>query len=199
MPIWKLQTAFTMDSALPRDVLVITPHFNDAGVGTDPQGLCDDLAAALSAWWTVTGQITVTAYDAQGTPPVYPQGSATVNPGGAPPSAVPREIAVCLSFYSVRNIPRQRGRLYIPFCVPNSAGVGGTGGVRPNASLQAKVGALAPIFADLGGVDVDWSVYSRTDDVARPVTNWWVDDEWDTVRSRGLRSTDRIVGTVDEA
>jgi hypothetical protein len=39
-------------------------------------------------------------------------------------------------------------------------------------------------------------VYSRREKVARPVTNYWVDDEWDTVRSRGLRSSTRVTGTL---
>jgi len=30
------------------------------------------------------------------------------------------------------------------------------------------------------------------------VSNWWVDDEWDTVRSRGLRPDIRVTGTVSE-
>ena len=29
-----------------------------------------------------------------------------------------------------------------------------------------------------------------------PVTNVWVDDEWDTIRSRGLKSTSRVTATV---
>lgn len=197
MPIWKLESAFTMDSALPRDKMVITPHFNDAGVTSDPDQLCEDLADALSAWWTVAGEVRVRAYDAQGTPPVYPAGEAINNPGGAPASVCPREIAVCLSYYSERNIPRQRGRLYVPMPVMLAAG-GHAVGVRPAAGTRTKVGDLAAIFADLGGLDVDWVVYSRVDDVARPVSNWWVDDEWDTIRSRGLRSTTRTTGTVSE-
>lgn len=197
MPIWRLQTEISMDSTLPRDVLTMTPHFNDQGAGTDPQGLCDDLAAAIATWMdSRVAQITVTAYDAQGTVPVFPQGRAQVNPGAAPASDYPREVAVCLSFYSERNRPRFRGRLYVPFVAlsPLSQNMG----ARPPVGVRNRVALLAPIFQDLGGVDVDWCVYSRVDDEARPVTNWWVDDEWDTVRSRGLRPTTRTAGTTSE-
>jgi len=197
VPIWRLQTEFSADSTLPRDGITITPHFNDQGVGTDPQSLCDDLAAALALYaGAPTRQISVTAYDAQGAKPVYPQGEAIVNPAVAPASASPREVAVCLSFFSERNIPRRRGRLYIPFLI---MGFTSPNTVRPTSVVRDKVGALAPIFADLGGVDVDWCVYSRVNNAAYPVTNWWVDDEWDTVRSRGLRSTTRLEGTTTEA
>lgn len=194
MPIFKLQCQIGGDSTLPRDQCVITPHFNDEGVGSDPQGLCDDLATALGTYFAGSRQVIVKAYDAQGTVPVYPVGEAIVNVGAAPISTLPREIAVCLSFYSVRNIPRQRGRLYLPLFALGLSGPG----VRPATAVRDKVAALAPILGDLGGVDVDWCVYSRTTDTAHPVTNWWVDDEWDTVRSRGLRATTRTEGTTAE-
>lgn len=197
MPIWRLQTEFSADSTLPRDVLTITPHFDDGGALTDPQGLCDDLAAALDTWvGTGERQIKVTAYDAQGTKPVYPQGEAIVNVGVAPASACMREVALCLSFYSQRNIPRQRGRLYIPAPLWTVAS-GLT--VRPSGPQRQQVMGLGPIFEQLGGVDVDWVVYSRADNDAYPVTNYWVDDEWDVVRSRGLRSTTREEASTSEA
>lgn len=198
MPIYKMQCAFTLDSLLPRDELVITPHFNDAGVGTDPDGLTSDLATALSDWWAVAGRVEVTAYEVAGPPPHYPMGQTILNPTGAPASNCPREIAVCLSYFATNNVPRRRGRLFIPHPVISTGTAGTTPDVRPNAATRTKAGALAPIFADLGGPDVDWVVYSRVDGVARPVTDWWVDDEWDTIRSRGLRSTTRLAGTVSE-
>jgi len=194
VPVWKLQTSIGGDSALPRDRAVITPHFNDQGVGSDPQGLCDDLADALAPYFLNDREIIVRAYDAEGTAPVYPEGEAVRNPGGNPASGYPREVAICLSFYSTRNIPRQRGRLYIPLYA-----LGGSIAVRPEPATRTKVMALGPIFSDLGGVDVDWSVYSKTDGVARPVTNYWCDDEWDTIRSRGLRATTREMATTSEA
>lgn len=198
MPIWRLQCSIQADSAFPRDAVVMTPHFNDQGVGTDPQGLCDDLADALSAWVRPANgrQLTVKAYDAQGTVPVLPQGEATRNTGLIPGSYFPRELAVCLSYYSERNAPRYRGRLYVPLLAMPAGPE--TPGVRPNEAFRAPVAALAPIFAGLGGADVDWVVYSRVGNVARPVTNWWVDDEWDVVRSRGLRPTTRTSGTLSE-
>jgi len=193
MPIWKLQTQIWSDSTLPRDSFVITPHFNDQGVGSDPQQLCEDLAAVIDTWVGLPHQITVKAYDAQGTVPVFPAGEATINTGASSASATPREVALCLSFYGGRNLPRQRGRLYLPapYLGPTAA--------RPTLAQMNKVGTLAAGFADLGGVDVDWCVFSRTTDTAHAITNWWVDDEWDTVRSRGLRTVTRVTGVTTEA
>lgn len=197
MPVWRLQTAIQGDSVFPRDAMVITPHFNDAGALTDPQTLCNDLATAISGYLLTPNskQVTVRAYDAQGTVPVEPQGEAIRNVGLAPASSVPRELAVCLSFYSTFNRPRMRGRLYIPVPIITTAGNLDT---RPPSTVRTKVGALAAIFANLGGTDVDWCVYSRADNIARSVSNWWVDDEWDVVRSRGLRPTLRLEGTLSE-
>lgn len=198
MPIYKMQCAFTLDSLLPRDELVITPHFDDHGVGTDPQNLTDDLAAGLSAWWAVAGRVEVTAYEVGGPPPHYPMAQTVVNPTGAPASNCPREVAVCLSYFATNNVPRRRGRLFIPHPVISTGTAGTTPDVRPNAATRNKVGELVPVLTGLGGVDVDWSVYSRVDGQARPVSDWWVDDEWDTIRSRGLRSTTRLAGSVSE-
>lgn len=189
--IVKLQCAFAADSTFPRDRFIITPHFNITSPGGDPQALCDDLAPALAAWCNGTREVKVTAYDSQGTKPVYPSGEAIVNLGQAPASTVPRELAVCLSYFATRNIPRHRGRLYIPLALTSQGGQ-----LRPSATLRDIVASLVPIFENLGGIDVDWCLWSPTDAAAYKVTNWWVDDEWDTVRSRGLRPTTRTQGTT---
>lgn len=194
MPIWKLQTSIWNDTLLPRDAFTITPHFNDQGVGTDPQSLCEDLAEAIHGWVGPLQQVQVKAYDAQGTKPVYPQGDATEVLGNFGVSTMPRELALCLSFFSVRNIPRQRGRLYIPATFLNASA-----GISPVSTQQDRVASLVPIFTALGGVDVDWCVYSRTNNAAYPVTDWWIDNEWDTVRSRGLRASSRQQGSTSEA
>ena len=195
MPIWRLQVATAADSLFPVDQIIITPHFNDQGATTDPQNLCDDLATAMAAYWNVPRQVEVKAYDAQGTAPVYPAATAIVNEGLFPASAGVREVAICLSYYSGQNRPRRRGRLYLP---PGLMTTLSLNSPRPTTTLRDKAGALAPILADLGGVDVDWSVFSRVDGVARPVSNWWVDDAWDVQRSRGLAPTVRTTGTVSE-
>jgi hypothetical protein len=196
MPIWKLQCSFQVDSALPRDAVVITPHFNDHGALTDPANLCNDLAVALGGWMTPANgaQITVKAYDAQGSVPVYPAASVVKNVGTTASSGYAREVALCLSYYADFNRPRSRGRLYLPpglmLTPPNSLDL------RPNATWRNKAMALGPLLAGLGGIDVDWVVWSRKDHVARKVTNYYCDDEWDVVRSRGLRATTRTAATT---
>ena len=195
MAILRLQCSFMYDTAFPRDRMVITPHFNDADALTSEQELCDDLADALVLWAGATGEVSVKSYDAQGTPPVYPNGEAVRNEGIVDSTNYPRELSLCLSYYSERNIPRRRGRLYLPIpIVGNSANAS----ILPTQTQIDKAMALAPILADLGGTEVDWVVFSRAANAAYPVSNYWVDNEWDVQRSRGLRATTRAQGTVGE-
>jgi len=186
-----------MDSLFPRDAMLITPHFEHTGVWTDTdwQDFAQDLSDAMYAFYAQGAgkQVNVKIYDAEGTIPVLPVGNATAGAGQNPAASVPREVALCLSYYSGQNTPRRRGRLYVPVCAIGQSLTG-----RPNPTVRDYVGTLAQLLADAGGADIDWVVYSRLDGDARPVSNWWVDNEWDTVRSRGLRATDRTVGTVGE-
>jgi hypothetical protein len=195
MPVWRLQTQMGADSAFARDYAVVTPHVDDGGLGTDPQGLCDDWAAFVATQMAAGQEVQVTAYDAQGTKPVYPQGHAILNAGQFPAAASPREVAICLSFYSERSIPSQRGRIYVPYyCIAGAA----AGGGRPGLTFRTAVMGWGAALAALGGPDVDWVVYSRKLDVAYPVTDYYVDDEWDTIRSRGLRPVTREAATTSE-
>jgi hypothetical protein len=193
VPIYRLQTYWQWDSAFPRDRFMINPVFNMLLPSPDPDALCEDLATALKTHFATVCELRVKAYDCQAAKPVYPSGDALRDQGLLQTSGVPRELAVCLSFYSQRNEPRKRGRIFVPAQL-----LGGTMGNRPSVAQRDKVAALGPIFANLGGVDVDWSVFSKRDNQARAVTNYYVDDEWDVQRSRGLRSTARTTGTTSE-
>lgn len=191
MPIYRAQVAVAADTVFPRDRTVNTLCFNDQGVGTDADGLAADLAAVMETWYVGGHEIDVRLYDMADAEPREIKGQAIINPGGAPASLAPREVALCLSFYSERNLPRSRGRIYLGVATASRP----LGDVRPPATTRTAALALADGFASLGGADVDWCVYSSSDAAAKPVTNAWVDDEWDTMRSRGLRSTTRSSST----
>jgi hypothetical protein len=194
MPVWRLQVSWQKDTTAPRDRMLITPHFNDIGATTDPQNLCNDLLAGLNTITPTTGELRVKAYDAQGSVPVYPQGDAIVNTGATQATAVPRELAICLSFYGERNVPRQRGRLYIPAWFLGIT----TPALRPPQPIT-KMTDLVNLFTGLGGPDVDWCVYSRRLDNPFSITDWWYDNEWDVIRARGMVGTARVKGTTTEA
>jgi hypothetical protein len=193
MGVYRFQIAWGGDTAFPRDRVTINPHFSVSGPLVNEQTLTDDLKTAIAAWTGASREITVKCYDAQADPPNFPKAASYSNLGTNPASSVPREVACCLSFRGALNVPRQRGRLYVPTFV-HSSSVAGV----PSATQMDKVAALVPIFTGLGGVDVDWCVYSRVNDQPYSVAAWHVDNEWDTVRSRGLRSTARNTGAVGE-
>lgn len=194
MPLRRLQISYLMDSALPRDVMVNNLHFNiiALGGGVDDQSLCNDLAAIMAAWCTKAPEIQVRSYDIAAEPPRFPLATAFANQGVNPPgSVIPREVALCLSFYGDRNVPRQRGRIFLPAPARLSAA-----GLRPTAQNMTDALDLADDFAGLGGANVDWIVQSNTANDHFKVSNAWVDDEWDTQRRRGLRPTTRQTRSV---
>ena len=73
---------------------------------------------------------------------------------------------------------------------------GGTLALRPTTTQQNNAATLGKCFTTGLPGGSAFVVYSRKEGVARPATNYWVDDEWDTVRSRGLRSSSRVTGTL---
>ena len=194
MSVWRLQCSWQADTIAPRERILITPHFEVLNPTPDIQQLCEDMLTGLQTISPFAGEMRVTGYDAQGTPPVYPQGEAIANQGLMAATNNPRELAICLSYYAERNIPRHRGRLYIPCFF---LGVS-TNSLRPGTGIS-NMTALVDLLVNLGGVDVDWCVYSRRDDRAYSATHWWYDDEWDVQRSRGLKGTARTQGVTDEA
>lgn len=168
--------------------MVITPHYT----GTDPQALADKLRDQLTAVtsWVSVPTITINVYLATGAPPHHPLASS-VHTGAAATSVMPREVAICLSYYATLNQPRLRGRVYLPAPI-----MGMASGIRPAPGDLPRALNFGPaLFKTLpaGHVPV---VFSRVAGTSAPITNYWVDNEWDTVRSRGLISTTRSVGTV---
>jgi len=184
------------DSLASTDAMCINPCFHDTGLTSDPQSLATALCTAVVALIGASRQVRVRLYDVNGTKPIYPAGEKQLNTGLAAVSTIPREIALCLSFYATENQPRKRGRLYIPMAIAGAAPADMT--VRPSSAIRSIVANWVPIFTGLGGVDVDWVVYSKKDNVSRPITDWWIDDEWDIQRSRGLRGGVRTKGTTTE-
>jgi hypothetical protein len=189
MATYRAQISFQLDSALPRDAVTISPHF----IGDDPQGLADRLGSNLLAHANVgaTVPLSVKIYDAKKAPPSYPlaihqQGT------GSKATGLPRELALCLSYYAQWNRPTFRGRLYLPLALLAVAAIG----LRP--SLQHMQSALdfRTIFTSGMPAGTYWVVYSRTTGQASQVTDVWVDDEWDIQRSRGLEGTDRQIAAI---
>lgn len=180
---------FPYDTTLPKDAISINPHFN----GSDPQALANALKANLIAYNPITtAPFHIKIYDALKTPPSYPIAEASQT--GTPPSAsTPREVAICLSYYTTYNRPRYRGRLYLPAwwftAVVN---------VRPSgAIITAALGFATSVLTRTMPTQTNWVVFSPTEGKSQGgVNNIWVDDEWDTIRSRGLSATTRQTAPI---
>jgi hypothetical protein len=190
--------SWAVGSSLPRDVMQVTPCFRHQAVlpFDDPnwQDLADDLAVGLNGWasGSATRQLTVKLYEIGGEKPNRPKAVAVNAAGSMSETSYPREVCVCFSFYGGRNAAHQRGRLYLPYWTLSST----PPAVRPSVSHRDKVVTLAPVLAGLGGVDVDWIVWSPTRNEATKVEHVYADDEWDIQRRRGLKPTTRSEATT---
>jgi len=175
-------------TGLPRDDIVNVFHFGGLGVAesfddyTQPlgQAYLDHLAPRLGG----VNQVTTTAYDLADAMPRPPQNVRVLALPGIPASG-PREVAVCLSYFADRNLPRNRGRVYLG---PWSGGA--TGQDRPGTPVT-DIDAFATAVHAIPSDVADWCVYSVRDHTMKPITDIWIDNEWDTQRRRGMRATVR--------
>jgi hypothetical protein len=186
--IMRAALSFPYDSALPRDVLNINPHFN----GPDAAAVAAMLKSNLLAYTpTADKPWSIKIYDAKKPPPSYPLAQES-NSATTPNSSVPREVALCLSYYAVYNRPSFRGRLYLPASWFTSVAA-----VRPAApTITAVLGFATSVLTRGLPAATFWTVYSKTHGTDAQVTDIWADDEWDTIRSRGLKPTSRQTAKV---
>src|SRR3982751_2212245 len=110
MSIFRAQISFPADTALPRDQMSITPHYT----GDNASALANWLKASLIAWpSTATRPFKIKVYDAEKAKPNYPLATAEQT-GTTPNTGAPREVCLCLSYFSTFNRKSWRGRLYLP-------------------------------------------------------------------------------------
>lgn len=172
----------------------VGPGFTNPTGGVNEQAIADDLWAAFSgnnSFGNGHNQLEVRIYSLEdATPrPIRAFKKAAITR----PAAGAREVALCLSFKGEGTSPRAKGRIYAgPF--ESSALV-----ARPSSTVRNALIAAATAFAGIGGPDIDWCVFSPTTytatqsygDAFKPVQAAWVDDAWDTQRSRGLAPSAR--------
>jgi hypothetical protein len=188
MSVYRVAMSFPFDSTLPKDVVTVNPHYN----GTDPDALAQALKANLIAYTPVTTKpFTIKVYDAKKAPPSYPLATASQS-GTAPSSGMPREIALCLSYYAIFNRPRYRGRLYLPAWWFTSVLQ-----TRPTGAIMtAALGFASSVLTKSLPPGTFWTVWSKANGSDAQVTDVWCDDEWDTQRSRGMVATTRQTAKV---
>lgn len=203
MTIVRAHIEWLVDDQYPENNIVNVPHFNVGAVipGDDPawMELATEIAEESTNWQklaAVPHKCKVKLYDAEAPAPNYPKAVYETQQNQRNMTQWVHELALCLSYYSVHNVQRHRGRLYLcPGLMFNTAGLDQ---FATTVQMQ-KMADYAKVLQDIGGVNVDWCVWSRTDRKAYPVTDFWVDNEWDTQRRRGMKATQRITGSTDEA
>lgn len=164
---------------------------NPAGVG---------VGTLVSALMLNTGRL-CKAYDMDEPPPRVPLATDTSTMIGTGVAAVPREVAVVLSFRSLiaSGVPaaRRKGRVFIgPFA--SGTGVNPTqfltvtsSDVRPTLVARQILSRAAVQLANHTAGGALWSTYSTVDDFLSPVLSGWIDDACDTQRRRGSKPTTR--------
>lgn len=184
MATYRASLIFPSDSALPRDAVTVNPHFE----GSDPEALAQALSTNILTWPQLASHPhTVKIYDALKAPPSYPLATRVV--AGTPQaSAAPREVALCISYFASYNRPRTRGRLFLPASWLTSVVNVRPSGATMTSALEWALAVLKPGMPS----NTTWVVYSPTEKRSQGrVTDIWCDDEWDTVRSRGMKATTR--------
>lgn len=193
----RVQVISRRQTDLAVDHIVNSVYFDDfnAGVadGTNWQAFANDVRALFNnrGGFPAGYGVETKVYDmADAKPRPVKAAAPWVGNGNQNAATVPREVALCLSYFSGRNLPRFRGRLYLgPWTFAEE---------RPNAGHMDSLSALALGLTNIGGIDVDWGLWSPTRLAFSKITDTWIDDEWDTIRSRGLRSTTRRRAVTNE-
>lgn len=140
---------------------------------------------------------TIKIYSAVTTTPNYPIDEASMSLGGTPTAVdMPLEVNLCVSYAndSATIVPRarRRGRIYVGGWPEAS----NTSGRPTSVYYEALADAYVQYVDDLNTEpDFTAAIWSRTNGSLYPIERVWVDDEWDTVRSRGGKSTVRYTVT----
>lgn len=188
---------------IPADVCVNTLHFASGvivGTGIDYADVATTVANAFKAYFdsfeggVADDQrgITTKVYELDDATPRIPRATHVIPATFNEALMGPRQVALCLSYYSGASplAKRNRGRIYLgPF--PKSLMA-----EHPPAALTTPLAALVTAFGAAGGSDTEWVTFSRVGAGHSSVTHWWCDDRWDTIRGRLKKATSRITGTT---
>jgi hypothetical protein len=190
-------------SDVPKDKVDATLYFDSGAV---PMGIPDHnaWAAHIGHIWfgdtnTGTSPFTifsgrdgkVITYDMADPKPRPERGVFVYTPGTHENGALgPRHVASCLSFYSGRNLPSYRGRVFIG---PHLLGtLGETIPTSIRNQLMDLAQRLQGINASGSTVTMQHFIYSEKMKLGHPVTNYWCNDVWDTQRRRLSKETLRV-------
>jgi hypothetical protein len=193
-------------SGLPEDVYVNNFVFRNDQLGGGAEGMIRDNITSFYGEVhapgtgaikdvipanTVSPGLEVRVYDLGEPAPREPTIFEVPMTWSASAQNMPTEVAVCASYYADRNLPRQRGRIYIGPLIHGSGNFS-DGALRPADSVRANIAAACRWLSQNQNQQT-WCVLSRAAAAAYPITAGWVDDAFDTQRRRGAAPTTRDV------
>lgn len=181
-------------------------------VGSSQQEDVDEIIQRLTTFYQgiddlffsvvyMSNESTVTIYDMADAPPRVPiAGPDTIDLSMSANTALPADCSVCLSYHaqysSGVNRARRRGRVFIgPLNANVGAVVSGQGVRVTTASVTALLDAAEDLYTT-AVTPITWAMWSETDGVAHPITDFSVDNGLDTRRSRDNAATTRTARTV---
>jgi len=213
----RVQVSLNRDTNLPADAAVNVWHFRTPGtVAASDEDLRDlieafyvDVQGLLASG--LVGTAGVKIYDLEDAPPRAPvfEGSLSFTPAS---TQLPGEVAMVMSFQGpvVSGTPqaRRRGRLFLgPLSQDTFSGA--TGDLRPGSTARLTIATAAEsLIADSAAPGLIWSAFSPTtagpepwssgelDNAFVTVTDGWIDDAFDTIRSRGVAPSTRTLFTA---
>jgi hypothetical protein len=219
------QVVLERSTQIPADSVVNTWHARTVG-STDPVVSATDFDAALETFYvaieamyaiaTCSGNVTTKWYDLSHTKPRTPIYSSAWTFTPPATTAVPAEVAVCLSYKGDygSGFPnaRRRGRVYLgPVNTGTFANSQGDVHVASGTRTLVAGQATALLANSDASSTYEWVVWSPTEAAGgpfageggtgggdfpfTPVTGGWVDDAFDTQRRRGARAINRLTWT----
>jgi len=197
-----VQVNLTHDTGLPENVIVNT--WSCQTVATDDltalQAFFDALEDFYLAFDThlsasLTGGVVIKAYDRSDPEPRVPVLTDTWSLGVGT-DHMPSEVALVVSFQgvSVSGLPqaRRRGRVFLgPFAT--SILDASTG--RPDSTALSLLDTAASNLLTASGLASgwNWTVWSTVNGSNTEVDNGWIDNSFDTIRSRGIAASSRTL------
>ncbi len=170
-----------------------------AGVYTDEiKSFYDELVTANALHGLAQNGWVVKYYNAVTTPGNYPLFTNGFNLATAPGAVdLPLEVSLCVSYANDSETTvapaRRRGRIYVSGWPESVNTTGRPTSAAYDSLLNAYVNYVEGVNV-LSGVDA--CIWSRANNALYEIERVWVDNEWDTMRSRGGKSTLRSTAMI---
>jgi len=202
MPIFSAQVSLAASGGATEDVNVNSFYISNALTPTNAQ--VTSWKAAIDTFYNelvnlgalrgraVAGHVEK-FYAEDGSVPNYPFEERSLTLASTPPAiGLPTEVNLCASYAndSSNLVPRarRRGRIYIGGWASDTNTVG-----RPTTTIFTNTTNLFATYVEAVNDITGFRsvVYSRSNLAGYPIERVWVDNDWDTMRSRGRKSTTR--------